>query len=120
MNFNKHLNFEGAHSFLSASQHSWLNYDDAKLINRYSTVQAAQLGTRIHALAAEHISLKIKMPNDNKTFNQYVNDAIGYRMSPEVVLFYSPNAFGTADSISFRDNFLRIHDLKTGVTRGGR
>lgn len=117
MNFNKHLNFEGAHSFLSASQHSWLNYDDAKLINRYSTVQAAQLGTRIHALAAEHISLKIKMPNDNKTFNQYVNDAIGYRMSPEVVLFYSPNAFGTADSISFRDNFLRIHDLKTGVTR---
>ena len=46
MNFNKHLNFEGAHSFLSASQHSWLNYDDAKLINRYSTVQAAQLGTR--------------------------------------------------------------------------
>ena len=37
-------------------------------------------------------------------------------MSTEVVLFYSPYFFGTADSISFRNNFLRIHDLKTGVT----
>ena len=26
------------------------------------------------------------------------------------------NCFGTADSISFKDNLLRIHDLKTGVT----
>jgi hypothetical protein len=29
---------------------------------------------------------------------------------------YSENCFGTADAISFRDEFLRIHDLKTGVT----
>ena len=46
----------------------------------------------------------------------YVNDAIGYKMSTEVVLYYSPRFFGTADSISFRHNFLRIHDLKTGKT----
>ena len=46
----------------------------------------------------------------------YVNDAIGYSMTPEQVLYYSPNCFGTADSISFRNNFLRIHDLKTGET----
>jgi hypothetical protein len=46
----------------------------------------------------------------------YVNDAIGYRMKPEQVLYYSDNCFGTADAISFRNNFLRIHDLKTGVT----
>ena len=46
----------------------------------------------------------------------YVNDAIGYRMTPEQVLYYSENCFGTADSISFKDNLLRIHDLKTGVT----
>ena len=46
----------------------------------------------------------------------YVNDAIGYRMTPEQPLYYSENCFGTADAIAFRDGFLRIHDLKTGVT----
>jgi hypothetical protein len=46
----------------------------------------------------------------------YVNDAIGFQMKSEQVLYYSDNAFGTADSISFRRNTLRIHDLKTGVT----
>jgi len=40
--------------------------------------------------------------------------AIGYRMSTEVVLFYSERFFGTADAISFNKNLLRIHDLKTG------
>ena len=35
-------------------------------------------------------------------------------MDTEVVLFYSERFFGTADAISFRDNMLRIHDLKTG------
>ena len=38
-------------------------------------------------------------------------------MDTEVVLYYSDYFFGTADAISFRDNFLRIHDLKTGVTK---
>jgi hypothetical protein len=37
-------------------------------------------------------------------------------MIPEQSLFYSINAFGTADAISFREDLLRIHDLKTGVT----
>ena len=46
----------------------------------------------------------------------YVNDAIGFKMTPEQVLYYSEFAFGTADAISFRNNMLRIHDLKTGVT----
>jgi hypothetical protein len=46
--------------------------------------------------------------------NLYVNDAIGYKMITEQPLYYSENCFGTADAISFRDNFLRIHDLKTG------
>ena len=47
----------------------------------------------------------------------YVNDAIGFKMKPEQVLYYSDNCFGTADAIMFRNNLLRIHDLKTGVTR---
>ena len=46
----------------------------------------------------------------------YVNDAIGFKMDPEVILYYSDNCFGTADAISFRNNELRIHDLKTGIT----
>lgn len=37
-------------------------------------------------------------------------------MTPEQVLYYSDNCFGTADSIAFRNGLLRIHDLKTGVT----
>ena len=45
----------------------------------------------------------------------YVNDAIGFHMQPEQVLYYSDNCFGTADAISFRNGLLRIHDLKTGV-----
>lgn len=45
----------------------------------------------------------------------YVNDAIGYRMTSEQILYYSDNCFGTADSIVFRKNMLRIHDLKTGL-----
>jgi hypothetical protein len=46
----------------------------------------------------------------------YVNDAIGYNMQTEQPLYYSENCFGTADAISFKKNFLRIHDLKTGTT----
>ena len=44
----------------------------------------------------------------------YVNDAIGYKMTPEQVLYFSDNCFGTADAIAFKNNILRIHDLKTG------
>ena len=45
----------------------------------------------------------------------YINDAIGYKMVVEQPLVYSENIFGTADSIIFKDNLLRIHDLKTGT-----
>jgi len=38
-------------------------------------------------------------------------------MSPEVVLYYSPNSYGTVDAIAFRYRILRISDLKTGVSR---
>jgi hypothetical protein len=38
-------------------------------------------------------------------------------MSPEQPLYFSDNCFGTADTISFRRDFLRIHDLKTGITQ---
>jgi hypothetical protein len=116
MKFNDHSKLLGCHAFLSASQWHWLNYDDDKLVDRYNTVTAAQRGTELHEFAATCIKLNQKLPRSGKTLNLYVNDAIGYHMTPEQVLFYSENCFGTADAICFRNNFLRIHDLKTGET----
>lgn len=117
MNFNKHSEVkEGDHAFLGASKFHWLNYSEERLVEVYSNFLAKERGTRLHAFAAECIRLGQKLPRSKKTLNMFVNDAIGYRMIPEQVLFYSRNCFGTADAISFRDNVLRIHDLKTGVT----
>lgn len=115
MKFNNHSALNGAHAFLSASKYHWLNYSSDKLVETFRTAQAAAKGTRLHELAAEHIRLKMRMPRNKVTFNNYVNDAIGFRMTPEQVLFYSVNCFGTADAISFDKGLLRIHDLKTGT-----
>lgn len=106
---------EGAHAFLGASTYSWLNYDIPKLQTVYNNLQAKKRGTRLHAFACECIKLGQKLPKSKKTINMYVNDAIGYKMRPEQPLFYSRFCFGTADAISYKNNFLRIHDLKTGA-----
>ena len=116
MNFNKHSELEGLHAFLGASQYHWINYDEEKLETVYRNLLAKQRGTELHEFAAQCIRLGQKLPKSNKTLNLYVNDAIGYKMTPEQPLFYSENCFGTADTICFRHNLLRIHDLKTGVT----
>jgi len=116
MNFNVHSRLEGQHAFLSASKYHWINYDEEKLISTFTKFQATQRGTELHALAAELIRLGVKLPNSNKTLNRYVNDAIGFKMITEQVLYYSDNCFGTADTIAFRKNTLRIHDLKSGET----
>lgn len=116
MIFNDHSKLKGYHAFLSASSYHWLNYTEEKLITTYSSALAKERGTQLHEFAATAIELGVKLPRNNKTLNMYVNDAIGFRMTPEVVLYYSENCFGTADAISFKKNFLRIHDLKTGVT----
>lgn len=114
MDFNKHSALQGMHSFLSASKYHWVNYDDQKLLDTWRTSQAAARGTALHAFAADAIKLGIKLPRSAQTLNLYVNDAIGFKMTPEQVLFYSPNCFCTADAISFRRSKLRVHDLKTG------
>lgn len=114
MFFNRHTNLEGLHAPFGASKSSWLRYSDDKIIEVYNNLQAAEMGTRLHEWAKQTIDLGIKQSRSKKTIYSYVNDAIGFNMSTEVVLFYSENFFGTADAISFRNNFLRIHDLKTG------
>ena len=115
MNWNKHSTFEGQHAFLGASKYHWINYDEGKLADSYLKFLSVQKGTVLHDFARQCIELRQKLPKSKKTLNMYVNDAIGYKMRPEQLLFYSENCFGTADSICYRNNLLRIHDLKTGV-----
>ena len=116
MNFNRHSDLKDKHAFLSASKYYWINYDKEKLVAAYSNFIAAQNGTILDAFAAQCIQLGHKLWNKRKTLNMYVNDAIGFKMTPEQTLYFSDNCFGTADAIVFRDNTLRIHDLKTGTT----
>ena len=115
MNFNKHSNLEGQHAFLGASKYHWINYSEDKVAESYSRFLATQKGTQLHEFAAQCIRLGQKLPKSKKTLNAYVNDAIGFKMTPEQILFYSDNCFGTADAIAFRGDLLRIHDLKTGA-----
>lgn len=120
MNFNKHYNLKDKHAFLSASKYHWINYDLEKLESAWTNHEAAKMGTRLHAHAAECINLGTRLKQTNKTLNMYVNDAIGFKMQTEQILYYSDNCFGTADAISFRKemrtgrNTLRIHDYKSG------
>ncbi len=119
MNFNKHYELEGKHAFLSASKYHWLNYDEERLISVYENNQAKMRGTLLHQFACDAINYGIPLGEDGSTLSMYVNDCIADGMSPEVVLYYSMNAFGTADGINFDEDtmLLRIYDLKTGKTQ---
>lgn len=117
MIFNQHSDLEGQHALFGASNYHWINYSEEKMIQTYNNMLATQLGTELHELAARCIKLHRKQKG-NDYFSQYVNDAIGFGMSPEVVLYFNEFCFGTADAIKFdeKKGFLRIHDLKTGAT----
>jgi len=117
--FNSHPKVEGTHAFLSPSKYHWLRDDAAKLISRLENARATERGTRLHAWAAEAITWERYQPRDGDYICQYINDALDLGLQPEVQLFYSYNCFGTADTIGFipAKSFLRVHDLKTGVTK---
>lgn len=117
MRFNKHLNLQGEHAFLSPSQHHWIHYTPDKLVERWTTSQAMAYGTMQHEYAHKEIE-ENRLSDLVGTIGLYINDAIRYRMTCEQILYYSENCFGTADTITFRYNTLRIHDLKTGVFPG--
>ena len=87
MNFIRHSNLEGKHAIFSPSQSSWLRYDDEKALEVYANKKAAEIGTKLHAWAKETIDLGLKQPRSKKTIYAYVNDAIGFGMDTEVVLF---------------------------------
>lgn len=108
---------DGEHAFLGASNHAWYNYDDEKLVKVFINKLAASKGTALHDLACKLIKMKVRLPEDGSTLSLYVNDAIGLGLRPEEKLFYSKFAYGTADSIDFKDGVLRVSDLKTGKTK---
>lgn len=140
MNWNKHLNLEGGHAFLSASKYNWLNKTDDELIESYRNSWATTIGTLLHSYAADSIRFRERLRKTDakgvkfdlmrkgvpeyaidihgqfETLMSYVNDAIGYQMDPEILLYYSDLCFGTADAIQLCGDILRIHDLKTGTT----
>lgn len=116
MRWNNHYELEGKHAFLSASKYHWIRYSKDKLAIAYRKFLAKEKGTVLHKLACDLIKNGVKLPKTKQTLNLYVNDAIGFRMDTEVTLYYSPNAFGTADAIKFSKNLLRIHDYKSGET----
>lgn len=117
MNFNEHYNLQGKHAFLSASNSHWVNYTPEKLVQVYNNQLNKEEGTILHAFAQMAIERKIKVAPLKKALNAFINDAIGFNMQPEQVLYYSDNCFGTSDAIMFKDGVLRIHDLKTGHTK---
>ena len=144
MIFNQHLNLQGKHAILSASSWRWLNDDKESLTKRICSQYATEVGTILHNVAYKHIKYRIKMNKYDKknvmlellsngipgvvvdsidfdsmfeNLMAYVNDGVGFKMEPEVVLCYSNNFFGTTDSIAYseKDKFLRIHDYKSGT-----
>lgn len=142
MIFNRHSELEGRHAILSPSKHYWLNYDDEGIIKSYISSFATDIGTLVHEYACDRIQYRMPMDAENEEAKNsllvfllkngipfraidldrifynlvpYVNDAIGFKMDSEVLLRYSDYCFGTADAIGVRRNWLRIHDLKTGI-----
>lgn len=116
MIFEKRSELEGTHAFLSPSSYHWINYTEEKLVDRYLKSLAVQRGTELHEFASKAIQLNRMLPRNRDTVNMFVNDAIGFKMSSEVPLFHDWLCYGTTDAISYRRNYLRIHDLKTGET----
>lgn len=114
--FTKHPELEGMHSFLSPSGYHWLNYDVDKMKQNWLNKQNMARGTYLHEMASMMIKTRTKAAKLKKAVNMFVNDAIGFGMSSEVVLFYSANCFGTADAIRYDEESrqLKIFDLKTG------
>lgn len=117
MRFNRHLDLQGEHAFLSPSSWHWIHYTPNRLIERWTAAQAGAYGTMQHEYALREIEAG-RTSALVGTVGMYINDAIRFRMTCEQVLYYSENCFGTADTICFRYNTLRIHDLKTGVHPG--
>lgn len=146
MTFTTHSDKVGKHAMLSASSWRWIRDTPDEIIKRLAGQYMTVIGTSLHEIACKHIKYSVKLNKyDRKNvllellskgtpsiildaldfdlmfenLMTYVNDCIGFKMTPEVVLMYSDNMWGTADAISYdeRLHFLRIHDYKSGFTQ---
>lgn len=119
MEWRKHYDLKEKHAFLSPSSYHWTNYTPEKLAQTWVNKQKVEEGTVLHAFASVAINKGIKLANHKKALNKFVNDAIGFSMESELVLYYSDNCFGTADAIQWypEEHLLRVHDLKTGDSK---
>ena len=134
---------KNTHAFCGASKYQWRNYDVEKLLQSKANSYAATIGTLLHAYAEKNIRKHFKMVKADKhsivrylyvendipaeainidrlfpNLMNYVNDAIGFRMDPEITLYFSNDFYGTVDAIYWNESegILRISDLKTGLS----
>lgn len=116
MIWNDHSNLTGKHAVLGPSKGYWSEYEDEQLLHFFDVAEAAQKGTEDHAFACLCIKRRQRLPKSKNTLTLYVNDAIGFRLDPEICLYYSDNCFGWSDAIGYdsKENVLRVFDLKTG------
>lgn len=107
-----------SHSIFPASNYHWVNYPIEKMMTVYNRKTNAELGSKMHQMAAMLIELRQPLPDVQKTLNMYVNDAILFGMYPEKQIRFSEEFRGTCDAMVVDENdILRIHDLKTGETK---
>lgn len=119
MSFDKYYELRNKHAFLAPSKHTWIRWDEDKLLNAWANAKAAEKGTELHEHAEKCIKFGTKLQDSKSTLGMYVNDAIEYKMQPEFLVYYSDYCFGHADALSFRRKKLRIFDLKTGLVTPG-
>ena len=87
---------------------------DEYLFNKYFNKKYRVLSKDGKRILDCFVAVKHDRPEIFGTIKDYVNDAIDFDMVPEVVVYFTDDLFGTADTLIFEDRVLRIHDLKTG------
>lgn len=140
--WNDHHLLTGKHALMGGSNFHWLNWTNENFEERYYAHFSTDMGTSLHQLASDCIKSRTKLNKGDRhiidltlykagipssafdteailmNMIPFVNDAIGFHMDSEILLYYSPYCFGTADAIGFdeRNRILRIHDYKSGTT----
>lgn len=130
------------HAVFGGSNPSWVNKSPEDIREQYLRSFATKIGTVSHEFAAERIKYRQRLTKHEwkgylirllekdiprlaidvdflfPNISSYVNDAIGFRLDPEVRVTAHEDFFGTADAINYdaSKRFLRIHDLKTGTS----
>lgn len=126
LELNDHPEIKDLHAPFSPSQFRWLYYDKDKLLDFWKNRNAQQIGTEVHAFAAEQLRQEYyfrehNLPYSNRhshrdIFSLFINHSIDNLMQPEVAVKYSDICWGHADSLAFnvKKKTLYINDLKTG------